>query len=133
MRCQVVYCWYFLYSNCFFVRTFIAFILLLLFFVSQYARHISYLECRLSNHFNPGNQKCDCEEIAGKTGTGNNFPVPAHHRHLYVEEACFVACVIETPENSYLLKSPGFFSGSEPLCKGPGTSLYQPPDSNSNI
>jgi hypothetical protein len=72
------------------VKRFTAIILLASFVIAQYAKQVSYLECRLSNYFNTPAEKCDCERILTKDkGVADQSPLPAPHNHIHVDEAYF--------------------------------------------
>ncbi|HEV7783095.1 MAG TPA: hypothetical protein VGO58_17590 [Chitinophagaceae bacterium] len=58
-----------------------------IFAFSQYARQLSFLECKFSNLFKIAAAKCDCEKQAGfeKQSQGSS-PLSAHHLHIHLDE-----------------------------------------------
>jgi len=89
--CQVIIHSFYSTANCFFVRKFCAIIFLIAVATSQYAKHISYLECRLSNYLSTESEKCDCEKIQTNTGdtSADTAPIPSH-RHVHFDDSNFV-------------------------------------------
>jgi hypothetical protein len=67
------------------VRKVYAIVIICIFGFSQYARHISYLECKIRNMAKPAANRCDCEKQAGfeKSGEEQSSAPKAHlHNHL---------------------------------------------------
>jgi hypothetical protein len=84
-------------------------LLLASFLVFQFARQVSYWECRLSNSFKAGNEKCDCEQLSNQVSDQSEpFPISAHHNHIHVDET-FYPAYTHTIKKSFVLKqsSPG--------------------------
>jgi len=111
------------------VRKFSAILLVCLFTFSQYARHLSYLECKILNTLQPVSKKCDCEKIAGFDKPGEvPFSAPKIHLHIHVDEfftgpdemafSMFTAAV----EKTGLLYTRGMQDGTFP-------APWQPPNS----
>jgi hypothetical protein len=70
------------------VRKFTAIILLTAFVASQYARHISFFECKLANYFKASTERCDCEKIIGeKSNSADQDPLPVVHNHFHLDES----------------------------------------------
>jgi hypothetical protein len=69
-------------------------LLLASFLVFQYARQVSYWECRLSNSFKVSNEKCDCEQMINQVTDQSEPQVPVHHNHFHVDETFFPACAL---------------------------------------
>lgn len=69
------------------VRKCTTIVLFLSFFALQYARQISYLQCRYANYSRPTGSKCDCGQIliAG-TQPGSFDLFPPDHQHLHLDE-----------------------------------------------
>jgi hypothetical protein len=64
-----------------------AILVFIVFLVSQYARHIAYLECKLS-YTNSGQPPCDCEKrFIVDQDADQRAPSPIHHRHIHFDEA----------------------------------------------
>jgi hypothetical protein len=65
-------------------------LLLSSFLVFQYARQLTYWECRVSNSFKVSNEKCDCEQAINQvTDQSEPLQVPVHHNHFHVDETFF--------------------------------------------
>jgi len=70
------------------VRRFTAIILLAAFAITQYAKQVNYLECKLSNYFKMTAASCDCEKIVhGGKGTADQSPLPLPHNHIHIDES----------------------------------------------
>jgi hypothetical protein len=111
------------------VRKLSAILLISLFAFSQYARQLSYLECKFSNTFKTGPAKCDCEK---QSGFGNQAsspaPVPATHTHIHPDEFFpFVKGIIiaSCPEALRLL--PNCLQGADE-CDGNYPGPWEPPN-----
>jgi hypothetical protein len=111
------------------VRQLSAILLISIFAFSQYARQLSYLECKFSNTFKTSTTKCDCEKQAGfdKQDT-NQPPVSATHTHIYLDE--FFAVAREVISNSYYrnAKLKVIHLLAEDGCKGHYPRPWQPPN-----
>jgi hypothetical protein len=69
------------------MRRFFAFILLLLFAITQNTRQISYWECEISEYFRPGTQKCDCTRLVQETkNSAEPLSLPSRHHHAHPDE-----------------------------------------------
>jgi len=67
-------------------------LLLASFLVFQYARQVSYWECRVSNSFKANNEKCDCEQLVDQVADqGEPFPASAHNNHFHVDDGFYPA------------------------------------------
>lgn len=84
------------------LKKFITILLLINFLVFQYARQLSYWECRLSDYFKPENEKCDCEKLI-KVIIGQTRPpsIPIAHNHFHVDESFYPSAVIAETETFY--------------------------------
>jgi hypothetical protein len=72
-----------------------AYILLAAFIVLQFAKQVSYAECRLANYFAANGQPCDCEKIfAEKTGQDQSTQLPASHQHLHIDDVYSFASTV---------------------------------------
>ncbi|MEI9909328.1 MAG: hypothetical protein WDO71_06505 [Bacteroidota bacterium] len=104
------------------MKGFTSIILLASFVIAQYAKQVSYLECRLSNYFNIPAEKCDCEKILIKDkGVADQSPLPVPHNHVHVDETYFPPqnvkpklsfpgnCVVHIPCKDTVL-SDGFYN-----------------------
>jgi hypothetical protein len=64
-----------------------AHILLSAFIVLQFAKQVSYAECRLTNYFSGPGQQCDCEKIfAENTVQDKSTQLPLSHQHLHIDD-----------------------------------------------
>jgi hypothetical protein len=57
-------------------------ILLLVFFIAQYEKHLGYANCQIFNYFKTDGNKCDCEQLLEEdsdTVADNTPPVHIHH------------------------------------------------------
>lgn len=104
-------------------------LLICLFACSQYAKQLSYIECKLSNKFKPDTVKCDCEtKLAQDNSSAPDQPANTTHFHVHADEVYFLeqcshteqfSATIEKTNSRYLsFESEGY------------TNLpYQPPRS----
>jgi len=79
-------------------------LLLASFLVFQYARQISYWECRLSNSFKVTNEKCDCEQLSNQL-SDQSEPVPAHNNHFHVDETFYPAFTLAIKKSFVIQQS----------------------------
>lgn len=57
------------------------------FALSQYARQLSYLECRLGNSFKESSTRCDCEKILQSPAPADEtIPAAKTHAHFHPDE-----------------------------------------------
>ncbi|MBN8676122.1 MAG: hypothetical protein J0L56_18465 [Chitinophagales bacterium] len=76
-----------------------AYILLAAFIVMQFAKQVSYAECRLTNYFSGSGKQCDCEKIlAEKTGLDQSTQQPAGHQHLHIDDMYSFASLVTEKE-----------------------------------
>lgn len=69
------------------MRKLSAILLLCIFVFSQYARQLSYFECKFSNTFKVSSSKCDCEKLAGfENKDTNEAPLSKIHTHIHPDE-----------------------------------------------
>jgi hypothetical protein len=73
------------------VRNISAILIICIFAISQYAKQLSYVECKFSNTFKPFTAHCDCEKRL-ETGKSANaeLPVPKTHTHLHPDDFFFI-------------------------------------------
>jgi hypothetical protein len=72
------------------LRKMLTILLLANFLVFQYARQVTYWECRFFNYLKTENKKCDCEKISKLiAGQTKSFPVPALHNHFHLDESFY--------------------------------------------
>jgi len=105
-----------------------AILLISIFAFSQYARQLSYLECKFSNTFKTSTTKCDCEKQAGFDKKNDKQPpVSATHTHIHMDE--FFAVAREVVVNFYyrVLKSNSIHLPAEDECEGNYAKPWQPP------
>jgi hypothetical protein len=111
------------------VRKLSAILLISLLAFSQYARQLSYLECKFSNTFKPDSAKCDCNKKAGLDKQVNNqSPVSKVHSHIHPDD--FFSAVGEINIDSYV--NP-FEANPDRLhdddeCEGNYSKPWQPPN-----
>jgi hypothetical protein len=107
----------------------IAIALICVFAFSQYAKQLSYVECKVSNTFKSETAKCDCETILS-----NNIPVspdqPANptHFHVHIDDVYF----LEKKATHDILLSASASLSSRYLnseCNGYSQLPFQPPRS----
>jgi len=59
--------------------------------LSQYAKQLSYVECKLSNTFKAETAKCDCETILSQDNTGTpEQPANTAHFHVHIDDVYFI-------------------------------------------
>jgi len=64
-----------------------AILVFIVFIISQYARHIAYLECKFSSYTNSSQPPCDCEKrFIADQDADQQIPSPIHHRHIHLDE-----------------------------------------------
>jgi hypothetical protein len=69
------------------VKKLSAILLISIFAFSQYARQLSYLECKFSNSFKVNTLKCDCEKQGGfDKEASTQLPVSKTHTHSHFDE-----------------------------------------------
>lgn len=110
------------------LRKIITILLLTNFLVFQYARQVSYWECRIFNYLKTENQKCDCEKISKMiAGQTQSSPVSAIHNHFHLDESFYPSFSI--PEMGYYYASQ--FTRQMPredsICKRGTGRLDRPP------
>jgi len=72
------------------LRKITAVILLLVFFVAQYEKHIGYVNCRVTNYFTTDGKTCDCESLLEDKAApiADNAAPPVHIHHHPDESYC---------------------------------------------
>ncbi|OSZ77682.1 hypothetical protein CAP36_15055 [Chitinophagaceae bacterium IBVUCB2] len=72
------------------MRKITAVILLLVFFIAQYEKHIGYVNCRVTNYFTTDANTCDCESFLENNGAplADNTIPPIHIHHHPDESYC---------------------------------------------
>ncbi|MEO7983584.1 MAG: hypothetical protein ABI688_05855 [Bacteroidota bacterium] len=112
------------------MRKLSAILLLSIFTFSQYARQLSYLECKLSNTFKFNSVKCDCEKQAGLDKKDNNqSPSSKTHTHIHLDEFfCFARQVVA---GCYYkrISSPSNRLPAADECDGNFSKPWRPPNS----
>lgn len=94
------------------MRSITTILLLTSFLVLQYARQLSYWECRLSNSFKTESQKCDCEKLVKQAARQDEaFPVPAVHNHFHLDESYYPSRNISTEGINHATVSAWFPAG----------------------
>jgi len=105
-----------------------AILLIILFAFSQYARQLSFLECKISNTFKFTTTKCDCEKQAGldKKDTSPS-PNSKTHNHIHLDEFFGVSKPVSinlSYRNLTILSG----SISDDECEGVDPKPWQPPN-----
>ena len=104
-------------------------LLISLFAFSQYARQLSYLECKFSNTFKLSSDKCDCEKQAGfDKENSDQSPFAKTHTHFHPDEFFNIVKDVK-PDN--LFKSTGLDLSRLPgddECSGIYPIPWQPPN-----
>lgn len=111
------------------VRHLSAILLISIFAFSQYARQLSYLECKISNTFKTNTTKCDCEKQADFDKQDDKQPPgPTAHTHIHLDE--FFAVAREVALHSYYknIKMNLFHLPAEDECEGNYPKPWQPPN-----
>ncbi|MGB4845701.1 MAG: hypothetical protein WBP16_14640 [Ferruginibacter sp.] len=66
-------------------------VLICLFALSQYAKQLSYIECRISNTFKADAVKCDCEtKLVQDNPSSPEDPVGLVHFHVHIDDVFFL-------------------------------------------
>jgi hypothetical protein len=66
-------------------------LLISLFAISQYAKQLSYIECKLSNNFKTDVTQCNCEtKLAEDSSQSPDQPINATHFHVHLDDIYFV-------------------------------------------
>ena len=111
-----------------------AILFLTLLFLSQYAKQVVYLECRLGNAYKSFAVECDCEKKAGLDKQDNNpSPLSKTHSHIYLDELFPV-----TKENTLSFSLPATLITHNPFesdddCDGCTGEPFHPPRCWSHI
>ena len=72
-------------------------VLICLFALSQYAKQLSYIECRLSNAFKADVLKCECEtKLVQNNPSLPEQPVGLVHFHVHIDDIFFLSNNQET-------------------------------------
>jgi hypothetical protein len=111
------------------VRKLSAILLICLFAFSQYARQLSYLECKFSNTFKSNTAKCDCEKQAG-LDKKDDSPSPASKIHSHIHPDEFFAVTKGLAIERYF-KTAGLTFNNLPgddECEGKLRNPWQPPN-----
>lgn len=66
-------------------------LLIFLFALSQYAKQLSYIECRISNAFKADAVKCDCEtKLVQVNPSSPEQPEGLVHFHVHIDDIFFL-------------------------------------------
>ena len=63
-----------------------AIFLICVFAFSQYAKQLSYMECKLANNFKSTAQQCDCEKKFETDSSAKKSTAPQPHFHPVIDE-----------------------------------------------
>jgi len=111
------------------VRKLSAILLILVFAGSQYARQISYFQCKLANTFKATSYQCDCEKQPGfDKKAPNQSPVPLPHTHHFPDDYFSVICTeAGVCRYSYILTI-ALYPRAENLHEGNYPGPWRPPN-----
>jgi hypothetical protein len=111
------------------VRKISAILLISFFAFSQYARQLSYLECKFSNTFKTDAVKCDCDIKAGLVNQDDSqIPPLKIHTHSHPEEFFAGAREINIESAFNCLNSNHDHWNQTDECEGNHTKPWQPPN-----
>jgi len=96
---------------------------------SQWARQLSYLECKFFNAFRTETAKCDCEKLAGLDKEDTGQPSPALHYHFHPDEFFFPGKKIAITPVFKLLRHPLHTHTGVDELKGHHPGPWRPPNS----
>jgi hypothetical protein len=73
------------------VQKIIAITLIGVFALSQYAKQLIYIECKISNNFKQESAKCDCEtKLAQDISESPDQPANTTHFHVHANDVYFI-------------------------------------------
>jgi len=76
-----------------------AHILLAAFVVLQFAKQVSYAECRVASYFSGSGQPCDCEKIfVDNIEQNQSTQLPLSHQHLHIDDMYSFANLVTEKE-----------------------------------
>jgi hypothetical protein len=109
-------------------RTITAILLFAVFAVSQYARHIGYVQCRLMSYNNSEKPSCDCEkQFIGDPTRNKPLSLPVHHQHAYVDEV-YTGFPLSIPVFDFLENTTvSRITQAAKVLPGFSTTLFRPP------
>ncbi|HLG39396.1 MAG TPA: hypothetical protein VI461_06995 [Chitinophagaceae bacterium] len=111
------------------MRKLSAILLIGLFTFSQYARQLSYLECKLSNVFKPNLSKCDCDKkISLVSQDSNPSPASKVQTHIHLDEFFSIAGEVDINSFAKSLAKAACLNGDDE-CEGNILRLWRPPNS----
>jgi hypothetical protein len=111
------------------VRNLSAILLISIFAFSQYARQLSYIECKLSNTLRSSSLKCDCEKQAGFDKQDNKASPPAKaHLHIHLDEF-FAISHVEILSHGFANAALPYLSDHDDELEGEYPTPWQPPNS----
>jgi hypothetical protein len=102
--------------------------LIAVFALSQYAKQLAYMECKLANSFKSSTEQCDCEKKYDTHSLNDKKPAGSQtHFHPVIDE------YYAAPENNTATSSINrlvektTLPSSPNLCEGNNTAPYRPP------
>jgi hypothetical protein len=111
------------------VRNLSAILLISIFAFSQYARQLSYIECKISNTLRSSSLKCDCEKQAGFDKQDNKTGPPAKaHLHIHLDEF-FAVPPAEIFSYGFANSALPYLSYYDDELEGEYPAPWQPPNS----
>ena len=106
----------------------LAVLLIIVFALSQYARLLGYLQCRLINKFSTTVQHCDCEkQNFAEQPASKEFPVAKAQIHPAINDFYTAAKEIISVGSAPLLPGVLFACYNQAPCRGNYGELYRPP------
>ncbi len=111
------------------MQKFASILLICLFVFSQYAKQLSYIECKLSNKFKPDTAKCDCEtKLIQDNSSVPEQPANTTHFHVHADDVYFIEQNTVTEQFSVRIdKIKSYYLNVE--LKGFTNLILQPPRS----
>lgn len=96
------------------------------FATGQYAKQLSYWQCKLVNIVLPSSPPCDCERLVIDTDTDNPLATPVTHTHLHLDDLYDTA---DVEVNTSFALTFGLYkkSPTSALCEGMSALIDKPP------
>jgi hypothetical protein len=110
------------------MRKFTVILLLVAFTTGQYAKQLTYWQCRLSNIVRNDAARCDCEKLIVQTKPSDQPVLPVNHNHIHIQpddlyDHAYEATDRRLSGNSSLYKvcqQPSLLAGVSPSIDRPG-------------
>jgi hypothetical protein len=105
----------------------LAILFITVFALSQYAKQLAYLQCKLANDLTNTTQKCDCEKQTGNAGTDKELPTTKNHTHSNIDEFYTTVKDITANTHALILLPVAFFGYNTGEQDGNSDRLERPP------